>query len=121
MAQTVTPPKEQVPLGYVVIQGQRYEVTQHPEIVRFFQSLVTRVGGVTGASTTDLTVSQFEDAGIEETKVQVRDLATEFGQMPPPAQIAITQDDPDGRVNALEARIGALEAVIQGLQQGTAP
>ena len=37
-----------------------------PEWFRFFHDLAVRSGGTTGASSNDLSLSQFEDAGIEE-------------------------------------------------------
>lgn len=116
MAQTVTPPKEQVPLGYVVIQGQRYEVAQHPEIVRFFASLVTRVGGVSGSSTTDLTVSQFEDAGIEEIRAQFLSFIDESKQTP--SSELIPMDLLLSELIAMREQVAELQKSIQDIQQG---
>ena len=45
----VTAPRVGVSIGTVVIGAQRYEVATHPEFVRFFESLVARVGGPTGS------------------------------------------------------------------------
>lgn len=45
MSRRITPPINRVPIGTVTINGQTLEVAQHPEFVRFFFDLYTRVGG----------------------------------------------------------------------------
>ena len=71
----VTPPRNGIPIGTARIGGQMVSIDVHPEYLRWFESLTTRVGGVMGASTTDLTLSAFEDAGIEEQKAALFRLA----------------------------------------------
>lgn len=54
------------------------------EYLRFFESLLSRVGGVNGIGTEELSAAAFEDAGIEETKAALYALTGEFGQAPSP-------------------------------------
>jgi hypothetical protein len=50
----ITPPKAQIPVGVFVLDGRRIDVMQHPEFVRFFSDLFRRIGGISGASNTEL-------------------------------------------------------------------
>lgn len=97
---TVTPPRAGVPIGTVAIQGREFSVATHPEFVRFFESLITRVGGVTGPGTNDLSTAQFEDAGIEETKALLHLAESAAAQ-----EVVYLREV----VQALEKRIIALE------------
>ncbi len=55
MSTTITTPKATIPIGIVTLpSGQRLEVQQHPEMVRYFFDLVRRVGGTTALTNTDL-------------------------------------------------------------------
>ena len=47
----VTFPRNGIPIGYVSINGQRMPVEVHPEYLRAFDSIVERVGGVSGSQT----------------------------------------------------------------------
>lgn len=100
----VTTPIRAVPIGTVTIQGRKFDVATHPEFVKFFESLTIRVGGPTGPGTPDLTVAQFEDAGIEETKALLYQ-----------AQDAAAQD-----VTHLREAVQALERRVWSLEQGSA-
>lgn len=53
----------------------------------FFQGVFERIGGATGESTTDLTGSMFEDAGIEESKAFAFGVVQDLGQAPLPVQM----------------------------------
>jgi len=103
------------------------------EWYRWATDATARMGGVEGASTDDLTLSQFEDAGIEEHKHALYRLADDVGQMPPSAQ-ALAQDDLSppavhmppvddvgGGVEELRARIAELTKAVEALQQGMTP
>lgn len=59
----VTVPKNMVPVGFVQVGNQRYEVQQHPEFVRFFFDLFQRVGGTAAASNSDLEQMAEEQVG----------------------------------------------------------
>lgn len=111
----ITLPRADIPF---MLDDGNGNLRNHPEWIRAMSDLLRRTGGVSGPGTEDLTLSQFEDAGIEETKVALRELGSEFGQLPPAAQVPITQDDPDARLNALAAELTALREVVQGLLQG---
>ncbi len=87
-----------------------------PEWRRFLFDLSQRAGGVTGSSTEDLTLSQFEDAGIEETKWALGNLAQQFGQLPVvPDPLA---PDPVPEVSELRAEVEELRRKVEALQQG---
>jgi hypothetical protein len=45
MTISITTPKANVPVGRVTINGQTFDVAQHPEFVRFFFDLFRRTGG----------------------------------------------------------------------------
>lgn len=111
----VTVPIQSVPIGSVTVGGQRYDVATHPEFVRFFDAMLRRVGGPTGAGTNDLVVAQFEDAGIEETKALLHIAEKAAGQMP------IAEPVPCPEVAApcdLQEQITALALRVQALEQG---
>jgi hypothetical protein len=55
----VTAPIASVPIGLATVNGQTVEVRQHPEFVRFFFDLFTRVGGATGGGW--LTAEEVDD------------------------------------------------------------
>lgn len=50
----VTQPRSGIPIGTVQVAGRETAVATHPEFVRFFESLVARIGGVAGPSNADL-------------------------------------------------------------------
>lgn len=83
---TLTQPRLGVPIGTATIQGRPVEITIHPEWARFFSDLFSRVGGVSGAGSDDLVLSQFEDAGIEELKAAFSSLRDEVRQIPLPPE-----------------------------------
>lgn len=90
------------------------------EWYRWATDATARMGGVDGASTDDLTLSQFEDAGIEEHKLALYRLADDVGQSPTSAH-AIPADDVGGGVEELRARIAELTKAVEALQQGMTP
>lgn len=69
MNTTITPPKAQIPIGTITINGVRYDVAQHPEFVRFFFDLLRRVGGSSATSNTDL-ASMVEQLQGQEMTMQ---------------------------------------------------
>lgn len=97
----------------------------------FFQGIFDRVGGSTGSSTTDLSASAFEDAGIEETKAALFRAIIDFGQntVPQPDFIPAGDVTPLAQaaqdISHLQAELASqrdtiteLTKVVQGLQQG---
>jgi ubiquinone biosynthesis protein UbiJ len=110
----LTPPKSNIPIGSVVIDGKRQQVTIDPEWLRYLsQALFDRAGGTSGSSTTDLSTSAFEDAGIDDTKVALERLADEV-RLAPPAQV---QDQADNLANLI-AEIDALRRRVDALELG---
>lgn len=91
----VASPRNGIPIGVARIGGQTVYVDVHPEYLRWFDSLVFRLGGTTGVTTTDLAVSSFEDAGIEENKIEIFRLSDDAGQVPPqpPYEPNVINDD----------------------------
>lgn len=99
----------------------------------FLQGVFIRIGGATGASTSDLSASMFEDAGVEETKATLFRATQDSGQVPPtlpalpvddpllPAAFpGIAADDPLlATVLALRDQVAELTKEIQGLRQGS--
>lgn len=113
---TVTQPKYVVPIGTVTINGRTFDVATHPEFVRFFDSLVSRVGGATGESTGDLALSQFEDAGIEELRAQTYAWRDEAAMRPiPDQQMPVQQIDAVSLLDELYELRKRVRALEQGL------
>jgi hypothetical protein len=83
----------------------------------FLLSMFERVGGSSGTSTTDLTLSQFEDAGIEETKAFLFRLADQTQSMPVVELMQI--DSQENRYFALEAEVAILRRQIDDIRLGT--
>lgn len=115
---SVTQPRLGIAVGRVNVNGQWLEVETSPEYLRFFFDLLRRVGGPTGASTNDLTLSQFEDAGIPEIHADLYALRSELWTMPQPVQTVA--DDPL-LPQDLREEVEALRARITALEQGTTP
>jgi hypothetical protein len=103
------------------------------EWYRWATDATARMGGVEGASTDDLTLSQFEDAGIEEHKLGLFRLTDDIGQLPltpqtaeqddvsPPVVQAMPVDDVGNGIDGLRAQIAELTKAVEALQQGMIP
>lgn len=113
----ITAPRNGIPIGWAMVGGQKVQVEVHPEYLRWFESLTGRVGGVTGAGTNDLALSQFEDAGIEEHKHAMFRLTDDMGQFPPVVEMPAIDDQPSG-VEELRALVAELTKAVEALQQG---
>lgn len=105
----LTLPRAQIPL--VDANGQ-----VNREWYRYFNDLTKRAGGVDGSSSEDLTLSQFEDAGIEEAKQSAFRLADEFGQLPPAVSMLIEAQQTE--ISDIREAIAALAQAIQDIRQG---
>lgn len=93
-----------------------------PEWYRFFYDLNERVGGVSGASNDDLSSSQFEDAGIEETKALLASFADAANQVPPHEQaLCLAVDALVSEVEELRGQLRELTKAVEDLQQGMNP
>lgn len=105
----VTLPRAGMPLaGTATISREWY---------RWAYDITQRVGGVTGAGTNDLTLSQFEDAGIEEHKHALYRLTDDLWQMPPMVELS-PADDQAQIIEALRAQVAELTKAVEALQQG---
>ena len=113
----VTAPRNGIPIGWATVAGQRVAVEIHPEYLRYFEALMTRVGGVTGAGTDDLALSQFEDAGVEEHKHALFKLADAVAQSPI-AVIDAIESDIGASVEELREQVAELTKAVEALQQG---
>ena len=87
------------------------------EWYRWAYDITQRVGGVTGAGTNDLTLSQFEDAGIEEHKHALYRLTDDVWQMPPMVEMS-PADDQAPLIEELRAQVAELTKAVEALQQG---
>lgn len=114
----ITAPRNGIPIGTARIGGQTVTIDVHPEYLRFFESLTIRAGGVTGASNTDLSLAQFEDAGIEEHKYALFRLADDAAQFQPVPEVQRIDDDVSPGIEALRARVDELTKAVEALQQG---
>lgn len=142
----LTAPKGAIPIGLLNIAGRQYEVSLHPEWLRYLtQGLFDRAGGSSGPSTTDLATSAFEDSGVEELRLDSYRLLDELRQLPPTIQAiaddpqtppyepmpwpdpltpiyetAAQPEDQAARVEALEAQMAEIARQIDALMQGLA-
>jgi hypothetical protein len=87
MSAPLTRPQGRIPIGYAVVNGARVPVTIDLEWDRYFTVLDARAGGVNGPGTEDLSIAQFDDAGIAEQQAQLFALADDIGQLPPPVTL----------------------------------
>lgn len=87
------------------------------EWYRWAHDITQRVGGVTGQSNDELTMSQFEDAGVEEIKFSVYRLADEAAILPP--AVAQQIEDLTTEINQLRDCVATLMQAMQDMQQGT--
>jgi hypothetical protein len=110
----LTVPQARIQLAWVDFQGQRLPCYIDIEWNKAIATIADRVGGVSGTSTTELTTMQFEDAGIEELKQAVYQLAMD--QTPPQSVAPVDNDFLP--INSLRAEVEALRTEIQNLKQG---
>jgi hypothetical protein len=77
------------------------------------------LGGTTGVTTADLAVSSFEDAGIEENKIEIFRISDDAGQVPPvpPQMEQLRNDDsaqvPPPQVHQLDDSAGQVPPPLQ--------
>lgn len=99
----ITTPKANIPIGIVTIQGREFNVTQHPEFVRFFFDLFRRVGGTSGSGSDDIESLAFDaqarDPGVKEALTAIDELRNE-------------NENLRGDVTMLRAQIEELRALI---------
>ena len=89
----LTAPKSNIPIGWATFGGVRVPVMADAEWLRYLsQGLYDRVGGATGEGTNELTLSAFEDAGIEEAKASVFRLRDDMEQWPPLTPAAVESE-----------------------------
>ena len=87
----------------------------------FLRGLYIRVGGATGDSTTDVSLSNLEDAGNSETQAALFRSIQDAGQSPSPV-IIISADiwfEQAAQVSSLQDQIAELAKDIQGMRQST--
>lgn len=111
----LTRPQGRIPIGYAVVQGERVPVVVDLEWDRYFSVLTERAGGVSGASTTELVESAYEDAGINEMQALIS--ANEQAQSQRPIAEPVQLESFSNTAELME-RITALESEVQALKQG---
>ena len=123
MSSLFPPPQTRV-IGSATVGGQTVPVLIDIAWFRYLsQALFDRVGGALGVSTEDLALSQFEDAGIEETKALVYSAIDAAGQVDKSlsAEVAILRErEPIDQGPELRAEIAELKARIKALEQEVA-
>lgn len=109
----ITPPIARIPIGIVQINGKPIDVQQHPEFIRFFFDLFTRVGGVTGVGNDDLLLELMNgspsDTGAAEALRAVDELRNEV------AALRGSNDALRGQLQDLQAQIES-QPTFQPLQ-----
>jgi uncharacterized coiled-coil protein SlyX len=109
---TLTLPRAQIPL---TVGGDRMS----PEFYRWAYDVTIRAGGVTGEGTDELSAAMFEDAGIEELKMQVYQLTDELRSFPPNIHWPDPEvDSQQARIEALEAQVAELTKIIDSILAG---
>ena len=88
------------------------------EWYRWATDATSRMGGVEGAGTDDLTLSQFEDAGVEELKQSLFRLSDAGMQGPPIIETPVGQECQKPGLEELRARVDELTKAVEALQQG---
>ena len=111
------PPSNRVAIGTIESPSGPVQMFISPEWARYFETLTERAGGVAGSSTTDLAVSAFEDAGVEEIKADMAAIFRSMDQAPRfEAQLRIACLEQ--QIGEAMALIGELRREVLGLQQG---
>ena len=83
----------------------------------FLQGIFLRVGGATGASTSDLSASLFEDAGSSETNALLFSAEQASGQLPPGVSIQLV-DQLLAELAALRDQVAELTKDLDAIRQG---
>lgn len=85
---------------------------------RAMQALFKRVGGATGASTTDLAVSDDDDSGLEEFKHETMKGLDAAAMLP--AQVGESFTDPLNPISQQHSEIQILQTELAGLREQVA-
>ena len=119
MAATLNPASLQTTFGYAMVNGQRVPVSiDLPWYLYLTKYLFDRVGGYEAPSITDLAVTEYADAGVEETKFELYRLADEFRQSPI-AALQVQVETLIAEASEQRDQIAELTKTIQDLKQGT--
>lgn len=111
-------PAARVPIGYVMVGGQRLPVEVDSTWFRVLFGLYERAGGTFAQSNSELSASMHDDSGIEEIRAELYAARDEARQMP--YQQSVAKDESlSGRLEQLEALVGVLVREIDGIKQGT--
>ena len=110
----VTLPRAQIPL---TLNGNAISA----EWYRWAHDITIRAGGVDGSSNSELAMSQFEDAGIEETKALLYSLADDVrqGRAEEVQTLMDKAQALESTVSDLVAAVAELSKAVEALSQGT--
>ena len=79
---SVTQPRGGIPIASVTVSGQRYDCVTNAEFVRFFETLLRRIGGTVGMDFAELLQLALEpisrDTGAQEALRAVDELRNEL-------------------------------------------
>lgn len=84
----------------------------------FFQGVFNRIGGASGASSTDIVASLFEDAGSSETNAMLFELEQASGQHPSPEPLYV-QDILLAEIAELRDTVAEMKKDLDAIRQGT--
>lgn len=88
-----------------------------PAAIRALQTVFQRVGGATGASTTDLASADDDDSGLEEFKHETGK-ALQALALAPLAQAQMQIEQLQTEINGLREQVAELVKHAQGIEQG---
>lgn len=109
MANTVTPPRADISIAHVLIDGKRYDCVTSMEFVRFFQTLFQRVGGVTAETLDDTSLLFFaqQTPNIGPVQNDVNELESLLGQ----------RSDPRALIDSARQSADETKALLNSLRQ----
>lgn len=124
MSRNLTPPMSSIPIGTAVFNGQRIDVQQHPEFVRFFFDLFARVGGVRGMTVEELlalllgepkTDPRTHEAlrAVDELRIELDSLRSSNQKLSALVEELAGQIEPAPSLRPIEQRVKQIEDRLQ--------
>lgn len=122
----VTPPNATIPVGVIELGGRRIEVKQHPEFVRFFFDLFSRIGGTSALTNVELealaqaltdagavpsssTEAQEAQRGVEELRQELASLRGHCDRLRAELDELRAAIEPAPSLRPLEIRVSQIE------------
>lgn len=110
-------------MSRVTLPSSRIPLTQRGDVVstefyRWMHDITERVGGVEGAGTQDLSVAQFEDAGIPEQQAEFYAALNAINSSPLVRDVVAENGRLSVEVEVLRAALYELQRRVWALEQG---